>query len=269
MSWAILESLVTGVNKYSTAIGRVWLSVVFIFRLLVLLVAAEKVFGDEQKDFDCNTREPGCLNVCYDYFFPVSHSRLWALQLIFATCPSLMVLLHVAYRDDRERKHQLKYGEGCSHLYVNTSKKRGGLWWTYLFSLVFKISVDAVFIFLVYYIYEANFFPLLVKCNEKPCPQVTECFIARPTEKRIFTVFLVVTSFLCILLSLSEMLYLILKRCHECAKSHGRKQKLHLAAVASLACTDNRDDIQEKTLLEKSAEHPASDSAPDYNIAIS
>lgn len=179
MNWAFLEGLLSGVNKYSTAFGRIWLAIVFIFRLLVFLVACEKVWGDEQKDFDCNTRQPGCHNVCYDHYYPIAYTRLWALQLIFVTCPSLLVTLHVSYRKDRERKHRLKYGEGCAPLYDNTGKKRGGLWWTYFLSLLFKIIVDAVFTFLLFYIYEATFFPPLVKCNEQPCPNVVDCYIAR------------------------------------------------------------------------------------------
>uniref|UniRef100_A0A4W6BMP4 Gap junction protein n=1 Tax=Lates calcarifer TaxID=8187 RepID=A0A4W6BMP4_LATCA len=201
MNWAFLEGLLSGVNKYSTAFGRIWLAIVFIFRLLVFLVACEKVWGDEQKDFDCNTRQPGCHNVCYDHYFPISYTRLWALQLIFVTCPSLLVTLHVGYREERERKHRLKHGEDCAPLYDNTGKKRGGLWWTYFFSLLFKM---------------ATFFPPLVKCNEEPCPNVVDCYIARPTEKKIFTVFMVVTSFVCIFLTLCEVLYLCGKRFWEC-----------------------------------------------------
>uniref|UniRef100_A0A3B3X6M0 Connexin N-terminal domain-containing protein n=1 Tax=Poecilia mexicana TaxID=48701 RepID=A0A3B3X6M0_9TELE len=110
MNWAFLQGLLSGVNKYSTAFGRVWLSIVFLFRIMVFVVAAEKVWGDEQKDFKCNTAQPGCHNVCYDHFFPVSHVRLWALQLIFVTCPSFLVVMHVAYREDREKKHREKGG---------------------------------------------------------------------------------------------------------------------------------------------------------------
>ncbi|KAM6958904.1 uncharacterized protein FYW47_010336 [Aplochiton taeniatus] len=217
MNWAFLQGLLSGVNKYSTAFGRIWLSVVFIFRLMVFVVAAEKVWGDEQKDFDCNTRQPGCHNVCYDQYFPISHTRLWALQLIFVTCPSLMVVLHVSYREERERKHRLKCGDNCVPLYDNTGKKRGGLWWTYFLSLVFKIVVEAVFVFLVFYIYdEATFFPPLVKCSLDPCPNTVDCYIARPTEKRVFTVFMVVTSFVCVLLTVCELFYLFGKRCLEC-----------------------------------------------------
>ncbi|KAJ7991843.1 hypothetical protein DPEC_G00288070 [Dallia pectoralis] len=274
MNWAFLQGLLSGVNKYSTAFGRIWLSVVFIFRLMVFVVAAEKVWGDEQKDFDCNTRQPGCHNVCYDHFFPVSHCRLWALQLIFVTCPSLLVVLHVAYRNDRERKNCLKHGEGCTRLYHDTGKKRGGLWWTYFFSLTFKIAVDAVFIFLIFYIYEAAFFPLVVKCSEDPCPNVVDCFIARPTEKRMFTYFMLVTSFVCILLTLCEMLYLVGKRCGECIRRpHAIKRKTSITMpTTTLARMEN--SVSKEPEMEKKMDHGGIEvkpdsSAPAYSLSVS
>lgn len=57
MNWSGLESLLSGVNKYSTAFGRIWLSMVFVFRVMVFVVAAQRVWGDESKDFVCNTRQ--------------------------------------------------------------------------------------------------------------------------------------------------------------------------------------------------------------------
>uniref|UniRef100_A0A8B9RF60 Gap junction protein n=1 Tax=Astyanax mexicanus TaxID=7994 RepID=A0A8B9RF60_ASTMX len=241
MNWAFLQGLLSGVNKYSTAFGRVWLSVVFLFRVMVFVVAAEKVWGDEQKDFVCNTAQPGCHNVCYDYFFPVSHVRLWALQLIFVTCPSLLVVLHVAYREERERKHRLKFGEGCQRLYQNTGKKRGGLWWTYVLSLIFKMLVDGTFVYLIYYLYEGYTFPSLVKCTQDPCPNMVDCFISRPTEKRIFTLFMVITSLVCILLSLFEILYLMGKRCCECfSKFKGSRQVARATSIPSIKNTSQK-----------------------------
>ncbi|XP_033831589.1 gap junction beta-4 protein-like [Periophthalmus magnuspinnatus] len=251
MNWVFLEGLLSGVNKYSTAFGRVWLAIVFIFRLLVFLVACEKVWGDEQKDFDCNTRQPGCQNVCYDYYYPVSYTRLWALQLIFVTCPSLLVTLHVSYREERERKHRLKHGEDCTPLYDNTGKKRGGLWWTYFLSLLFKITVDSVFIFLLFHIYEATFFPPLVKCSEDPCPNVVDCYIARPTEKKIFTIFMVGTSVVCIVLTLLEVLYLCGKRLFEsCGAGHkSRRDQSFMMPV--IPQTEKESSIYKGPVMDK------------------
>uniref|UniRef100_A0A8C5ABQ0 Gap junction protein n=1 Tax=Gadus morhua TaxID=8049 RepID=A0A8C5ABQ0_GADMO len=258
MNWAFLQGLLSGVNKYSTAFGRVWLSIVFLFRVMVFVVAAEKVWGDEQKDFKCNTAQPGCHNVCYDHFFPVSHVRLWALQLIFVTCPSLLVVMHVTYREEREKKNKAKHGENCRRLYANPGKKRGGLWWTYVLTLVFKIGVDTVFVYLIYYMYEGYDFPSLVKCVEAPCPNTVDCYIARPTEKRIFTLFMVVTSMVCILLSIFEIVYLVGKKCregvvklHQQHRSHQSQQARDLGSSLAGGKSGNLVEANTLRLVEK------------------
>nr|XP_002720707.1 gap junction beta-3 protein [Oryctolagus cuniculus] len=213
MDWKTLQALLSGVNKYSTAFGRIWLSVVFVFRVLVYVVAAERVWGDEQKDFDCNTKQPGCTNVCYDNFFPISNIRLWALQLIFVTCPSLLVILHVAYREERERRHRQKHGDQCAKLYSDTGKKHGGLWWTYLLSLVFKLIIEFLFLYVLHTLWHGFGMPRLVQCaNVAPCPNVVDCYIARPTEKKVFTYFMVGASAVCIVLTICEICYLIFHR---------------------------------------------------------
>ncbi|XP_008282427.1 gap junction protein beta 3 [Stegastes partitus] len=224
MDWKTFQALLSGVNKYSTAFGRVWLSVVFVFRVMVYVVAAERVWGDEQKDFDCNTKQPGCANVCYDHFFPISHIRLWALQLIFVTCPSFMVVMHVAYRDDRERKHRAKYGD-TSKLYNNTGKKHGGLWWTYLVSLFVKTAIEVSFLYILHRVYDSFYLPRLVKCEVSPCPNQVDCYIGHPTEKKVFTYFMVGASALCIVLNICEIIYLISKRIVRIANKMKRRNR--------------------------------------------
>ncbi|XP_046874190.1 gap junction protein beta 9a [Hypomesus transpacificus] len=235
MNWSGLESLLSGVNKYSTVFGRIWLSMVFILRVMVFVVAAQRVWGDDSKDFVCNTRQPGCTNVCYDSIFPISHIRLWALQLIFVTCPSLMVVAHVKYREERDKKYTVLH-EG-SHLYANPGKKRGGLWWTYLVSLLFKASLDAAFLYILYYIYDGYDMPRLSKCSLDPCPNTVDCFISRPTEKKIFTLFMVVSSALCILMCIFEMVYLIGKRIQKRIVLREKKKRTLFAESHELTAT--------------------------------
>lgn len=61
---------------------QVWLTILFIFRILVLGTAAESSWGDEQEDFNCDTEQPGCENVCYDRAFPIAHIRYWVSAAI-------------------------------------------------------------------------------------------------------------------------------------------------------------------------------------------
>ncbi|XP_010155485.1 PREDICTED: gap junction beta-5 protein-like [Eurypyga helias] len=193
MNWGVFEGLLSGVNKYSTAFGRIW------------------------------------------PFFPISHTRLWALQLILVTCPSLLVIMHVAYREakDQRRRATGRDNYRCTYSHPgkkrgNTGKKHGGLWWTYLLSLVFKASVDVIFLYIFYHFYRNYTLPRVVKCELPPCPNMVDCFISRPTEKNIFTLFMVVTTCVCIVLSLIEAAYLIGKRrCRECLRAGSVMSRRH------------------------------------------
>lgn len=239
MDWKTFQALLSGVNKYSTAFGRIWLSVVFVFRVMVYVVAAERVWSDDQKDFDCNTKQPGCANVCYDHYFPISHIRLWALQLIFVTCPSFMVMMHVAYRDERERKNA-KNGNK-DKLYDNTGKRHGGLWWTYLLSLFVKTGIEISFLYILHKIYDSFYLPRLVKCEVSPCPNQVDCYIGHPTEKKVFTYFMVGASALCIVLNVCEIIYLVSKRVARMAQKMKRRARtlaLHERYNKENSCSD-------------------------------
>ncbi|XP_010788317.1 gap junction beta-2 protein-like isoform X1 [Notothenia coriiceps] len=223
MSWPILYAQLVGANRHSTSLGKVWLSVLFIFRVMVLVVAAESVWGDEQSDFTCNTLQPGCENVCYDQFFPVSHIRLWCLQLLFVSTPPLLVTMYVAYRNQSDRKRLLE-GSGrssflsnkCQEEDLNTLKRRrlpiaGALWWTYAFSLLFRLLFEGGFMYALYVVYDGFHMPRLVQCDQWPCPNLVDCFISRPTEKTIFTVFMATISSICMVLNMAELSYLVAK----------------------------------------------------------
>lgn len=71
-------------------------------------VVSFQVWGDEQSDFVCNTQQPGCENVCYDFAFPISHVRFWFLQVIAVATPKLLYLghvLHVIHVEKKVRPH--------------------------------------------------------------------------------------------------------------------------------------------------------------------
>ncbi|XP_037552540.1 gap junction beta-6 protein-like isoform X2 [Nematolebias whitei] len=216
MSWPALYAQLVGVNHHSTSLGKIWLSVLFIFRVMVLVVAAESVWGDEQSDFTCNTLQPGCENVCYDHFFPVSHIRLWCLQLVFVSTPTLMVSMYVAYRNHDDKRRLLQVCFKGQEEELETLKKRrlpisGVLWWTYLCSLVVRLLFEGGFMYALYVVYDGFQMPRLVQCDQWPCPNLVDCFISRPTEKTIFTVFMAAASSICIALNVAELAYLVAK----------------------------------------------------------
>ncbi|XP_053718590.1 gap junction alpha-3 protein-like [Synchiropus splendidus] len=234
--WSFLGRLLENAQEHSTVIGKVWLTVLFIFRILVLGAAAEEVWGDEQSDFTCNTQQPGCENVCYDEAFPISHIRFWVLQIIFVSTPTLIYLGHVLHivrmeekRREREEEHRKAgrhrvnhdplYHKGVDNGGVVKKEKppirdehgkiriRGALLRTYIFNIIFKTLFEVGFILGQYFLYGFQLRPLY-KCRRWPCPNTVDCFISRPTEKTIFIIFMLLVACISLVLNLLEIYHL-------------------------------------------------------------
>ncbi|XP_023120017.1 gap junction Cx32.2 protein [Amphiprion ocellaris] len=218
--WGFLSTLLEKVQSHSTVIGKIWMSVLFLFRIMVLGAGAESVWGDEQSGFVCNTQQPGCENVCYDWTFPISHIRFWVLQIIFVSTPTLVYLGHAMHVIHKENKlRELISSPGGSILikkpkYTDEKGKvkiKGNLLGSYLTQLVFKIIIEAAFIVGQYYLYGFVMVPMF-PCSRKPCPFTVECYMSRPTEKTIFIIFMLVVACISLLLNVIEMFYLICTR---------------------------------------------------------
>ncbi|XP_075437742.1 gap junction gamma-1 protein [Ascaphus truei] len=109
MSWSFLTRLLEEIHQHSTFVGKIWLTVLIVFRIVLTVVGGESIYYDEQAKFVCNTEQPGCENVCYDAFAPLSHVRFWVFQIILVTTPPLLYLgyaVHKIARTEEERRDQ-------------------------------------------------------------------------------------------------------------------------------------------------------------------
>ncbi|KAM8883680.1 gap junction protein alpha 9b [Synchiropus picturatus] len=234
--WNFLGGILEEVHIHSTMVGKIWLTILFIFRMLVLGVAAEDVWNDEQSDFICNTDQPGCRNVCYDQAFPISLIRYWVLQVIFVSSPSLVYMGHAIYqlralekerhckkvalrrelesvdvelvevrRRIEKEMRQLEQGK------LNKAPLRGSLLCTYVAHIVTRSVVEVSFMMGQFLLYGHHLNPLY-KCEREPCPNVVDCFVSRPTEKTVFMMFMQVIACISLFLSLLEMMHLGYKK---------------------------------------------------------
>ncbi|KAI5629304.1 gap junction gamma-2 protein [Silurus asotus] len=111
MSWSFLTRLLEEIHNHSTFVGKVWLTVLIVFRIVLTAVGGESIYSDEQSKFTCNTKQPGCDNVCYDSFAPLSHVRFWVFQIIMISTPSVMYLgyaIHKIARTSEEDQEKTK-----------------------------------------------------------------------------------------------------------------------------------------------------------------
>ncbi|KAM3873197.1 gap junction alpha-9 protein [Diretmus argenteus] len=234
--WNFLGGILEEVHIHSTMVGKIWLTILFIFRMLVLGVAAEHVWHDEQVDFICNTEQPGCRNVCYDLAFPISLIRYWVLQVIFVSSPSLVYMGHALYRlraleKARQRKKLLLRREletvdvemmdarkrieremkQLDQGKLNKAPLRGSLLRTYVAHIVTRSAVEVAFMTGQYLLYGFQLYPLF-KCEREPCPNAVDCYVSRPTEKSVFMVFMHCIAAVSLFLNILEIMHLGYKK---------------------------------------------------------
>lgn len=230
--WNLLGSILEEVHIHSTIVGKIWLTILFIFRMLILGAAAEDVWDDEQSEFVCNTDQPGCKAVCYDRAFPISLIRFWVLQVIFVSAPSLVYMGHALYcirsleKERHRRRAQLKEELDETELALDEHKRmekelkrleeqkkvkkaplRGSLLRTYIIHILTRSLLEVCFILGQYVLYGIQLEPLY-KCERLPCPNSVDCYISRPTEKTIFMVFMIAIAGVSLFLNILEISHL-------------------------------------------------------------
>ena len=63
-------------------------------RLLPASTIGEAVYGDEMSDFECLTTQPGCQQMCYNQFSPMTHTRFWSMHVSLRACKQLPGILN-------------------------------------------------------------------------------------------------------------------------------------------------------------------------------
>ncbi|XP_075918920.1 gap junction gamma-1 protein-like isoform X3 [Petromyzon marinus] len=101
MSWSFLTRLLEEISLHSTYLGKLWLTTFLILRIMLTIAAGESIYHDEQSSFMCNSQQPGCTNVCYDSFAPLSYVRFWIFQIITVAVPSILYLAFAIHRIQR------------------------------------------------------------------------------------------------------------------------------------------------------------------------
>lgn len=246
--WSFLGRLLTQVQNHSTVVGKVWLTVLLVFRILLVTLVGDAVYGDEQSKFTCNTLQPGCTNVCYDRFSPVSHFRFWVFQIVLVATPSIFYVIYVLHQIAREervdmereclldtlqklasggalqrprlgllgsshfREGQLLMGERVLPRCLGAAARNPGLRSQRVLAIYIAHVVLRAFMELAFLVGQYYLFgfdvPYLFHCHSYPCPTSTDCFVSRATEKMIFLNFMFGVGVGCFLLNLAELHYL-------------------------------------------------------------
>lgn len=196
--------------------GKVWLVVMIFLRVLALLFAGYPLYQDEQERFVCNTIQPGCANVCYDLYSPVSLFRFWLVQLLTLCLPYVVFVVYIIHKVSNDL---------CVHLnpagHVQASillpiqqdsfrkaTERGSsrcFTGAYLLHLTFRTLLEGGFGAAHYYLF-GFYIPRRFLCQHPPCTTQVDCYISRPTEKTVMLNFMLGVAVLSLFLNLLDFI---------------------------------------------------------------
>ncbi|XP_054988213.1 gap junction delta-3 protein [Sorex araneus] len=232
--WAFLGSLLDAVQLQSPLVGRLWLVVMLIFRILVLATVGGAVFEDEQEEFVCNTLQPGCRQTCYDRAFPVSHYRFWLFHILLLSAPPVLFVIYSMHRAGKGPAGGGGGGGGAAEAGGAGGGGRPdgpGARRCYLLSVALRLLAELAFLGGQTLLYGFRVAPHFA-CAGAPCPHTVDCFVSRPTEKTVFVLFYFAVGLLSALLSVAELAHLLCKgrraaeRDNRCNRAHEEAQKL-------------------------------------------
>lgn len=98
MGWHNVQKLLEQSAEHSTLIGKFWVTSFFILRLLLIGAIGGTIWGDSQGNFVCNTKSPGCKNVCFNEYSPIALNRFWFLQILCVALPSIIFIVYTAHK---------------------------------------------------------------------------------------------------------------------------------------------------------------------------
>uniref|UniRef100_A0A8C0GY83 Gap junction protein n=1 Tax=Chelonoidis abingdonii TaxID=106734 RepID=A0A8C0GY83_CHEAB len=209
--WSFLSSLLDAVQEHSPMVGRFWLVVMLIFRILILATVGSDVFEDEQEEFACNTLQPGCKQVCYDKAFPISHYRFWVFHIVVLSAPALLFVMYAMHQSGKVRQGEEGGSAGPPRL--QPGQRTHHVRTFYLVNVALRILAESSFLVGQWLLYGFHVEPHFT-CQRSPCPHYVDCFVSRPTEKTIFILFYFAVGVVSTLLSLVELAHLLAKdRC--------------------------------------------------------
>ncbi|KAM9336327.1 gap junction delta-3 protein-like [Symphorus nematophorus] len=196
--WGFLGGLFDSLQAHSPMLGRFWLLLMLVFRILILGTVASDLFEDEQEEFACNTLQPGCKQVCYDMAFPISQYRFWVFHIVLIATPSLLFLMYAMHHNNKRAIHSK-----CTRQDYREDLHFRRL---YIINVAFRIVAEVGFLVGQWLLYgfkvEAQF-----PCSRFPCPYTVDCFTSRPAEKTVFLCFYFVVGVIAAISSCVELFY--------------------------------------------------------------
>lgn len=254
-------------SRHCTPVGRLLLPALLGFRILLLATAGLSIYSNDQREFTCNTQQPGCKAACYDAAHPLSPLHFWATQVLLVAVPSTIYLgftfYHVIWHWDesgkpKEEEMSLREDRGSSDVPAAGVPQ---LFWAYVVQLGVRLALEGAALGGQYQLYGSKV-PSLFSCRREPCPGSVMCVLSRPSEKSVLLNVMLCVNGLCFLFTLSELMLLGLRRWWPICKRRCPFSKCcpTLGARSHKEQSSNFPEVETKGQLREAGKRPVSSS---------
>ncbi|XP_003438634.1 gap junction delta-3 protein-like [Oreochromis niloticus] len=200
--WGFIGGFFDTLQIHSPMLGRFWLFLMLVFRIVILGTVASDMFEDEQAEFICNTLQPGCKQVCYDEAFPISQYRFWVFHIVLIATPSLLFLVYATHQHNKSANPP-----PSSKRWSSENREEKALRRLYIITVIFRIVAELGFLITQWYLYGFEV-KAYFECSRSPCPLTVKCYTSRPKEKTIFLFFYFIVGVISAFSSIVELLYI-------------------------------------------------------------
>uniref|UniRef100_A0A8C1ER16 Gap junction protein n=2 Tax=Cyprinus carpio TaxID=7962 RepID=A0A8C1ER16_CYPCA len=220
MSWSFLTRLLDEISNHSTFVGKIWLTLFIIFRIVLTVVGGESIYYDEQSKFIILITTP---TIMYLGFAMHKIARMNDDEYKPTNRKRMPMINRGANRDYEEAEDNGEEDPMMTEEILPEKEKapekpapkhdgrrrikRDGLMKMYILQLLSRVVFEIGFLFGQYILYGFEVAPSYV-CTRSPCPHTVDCFVSRPTEKTIFLLIMYAVSCLCLSLTVLEILHL-------------------------------------------------------------
>ncbi|KTG02310.1 hypothetical protein cypCar_00042001, partial [Cyprinus carpio] len=205
MSWSFLTQMLDEISNHSTFMGKIWLSLFIIFRIVLTVIimistptvmylgfAMHKIARMNDEEYKLRNRKS----------MPMIHRRANRdyEENDGDNCEEGPMMMEEILPEKTPEKPAPKH-DGRRRI------KRDGLMKIYILQLLCRVILEVGFLFGQYILYGFKVAPLY-ECTRSPCPHTVNCFVSRPMEKTIFLLIMYAVSGLCLSFTVLEILHL-------------------------------------------------------------
>lgn len=197
MSWKYTSCYVEEMTLNSTFMGKLWLILLVLYRILVMSIAGKNIFSESLSQLVCNSTYPGCDFVCYTSHIPFSHFHFWIIQMIVINTPNIVYLAFARHKIEGMGKTRQERLDGLRSI------KLIGLMKFYVGQLVARAILESSLLVGQFFLYGLRV-PDTYMCTSSPCKN-TECYVMRAMERNVILWISYVVSIFSLILTVVEI----------------------------------------------------------------